>query len=160
MKHCEYCHEMLESDMSFCPNCGAPIEKPAEPVIAAPTAQTAAPKTDGFSVAALILGILSVFCCCFGALFSILAIVFGAIALSRIAKTKNSGKEMAVVAIVLGSIMLVLTLAGILASAVTGEITYDFDLDLPESFAAPYTIPDVPFAPPEFDAFNPNIGEV
>ncbi len=140
MKKCEYCFQPLEADMRFCPNCGAPV--PNEPaVFTAPAAQPSAPgaatqKTNGLAIAALILGILSVFCCCFSPIFSILAIVLGAVALPKIQREKSAGKELAVVAIVLGGVMLLLSLVGGIITAITGEIT--FDLDLPDAYEEPY----------------------
>lgn len=140
MKKCEYCFQPLEADMRFCPNCGAPVLQESA-VFTAPAAQPSAPgaatqKTNGLAIAALILGILSVFCCCFSPIFSILAIVLGAVALPKIQREKSTGKEIAVVAIVLGGVMLLLSLVGGIVTAITGEFTYD--LDLPDAYEEPY----------------------
>lgn len=160
MKQCAYCHEMLEEDMQFCPNCGAPAPKKAETVKPTPAPQEKTRKTNGFAIAGLVLGILSVFCCCISPIFSILAIVFGAIALPQIAKEKSAGKGMAIIAIVLGSIMLLLTLAGAVYSAVIGEVSYDFDYD--DAYEAPYGDYDFfsPFPDFDVDAFIRDIGEI
>lgn len=53
--------------------------------------------TNGFAVASLVLGILWLYW-----VGSILAVIFGAIALSQIKRTGDSGKGMAVAGLVLG----------------------------------------------------------
>lgn len=140
MKKCEYCLHSLEADMKFCPNCGAPVptETATEqiPTVQPTAAGATTQKTNGFAITALILAILSVFCCCFSPVFSILAIIFGAVALPQIAKQKTAGKEIAIVAIVLGSVMLLLSVIGGIVSIFTGEFTYD--LDLPDPYEEPY----------------------
>lgn len=161
MRQCAYCHEMLEADMQFCPNCGAPAPKSVDPVKDAPAPQGKTRKTNGLAVAGLVLSILSVFCCCISPVFSILAIVFGAIALSQIAKEKSEGKEMAIIAIVLGSIMLVLTLTGAIFSAVVGEVNYELDLDDLYEYRGDYDPFDViPDTDVDLDAFIRDIGEI
>lgn len=57
-----------------------------------------APPTDGFSVAALVLGILG---------FNIFAIVFGIIGLNRTSTGQYSGRGMAIAGIVLGALSLI-----------------------------------------------------
>ncbi|WP_350257825.1 DUF4190 domain-containing protein [Scrofimicrobium sp. R131] len=56
------------------------------------------PPTDGFSVAALVLGILG---------FNIIAIIFGIIGLNRTADGRYSGRGFAIAGIVLGAVYLV-----------------------------------------------------
>ena len=56
------------------------------------------PPTDGFSVAALVLGILG---------FNVFAIVFGIIGLNRTSSGQYSGRGMAIAGIVLGSLTLI-----------------------------------------------------
>lgn len=139
MKNCTYCHEMLEDDMQFCPNCGAPVPKPETVLNGEPTAQAGEPvytavpvtpaeepkKNNGLAIAGLVLGILSVCCCCANPLFSILAIVFGAIALSQIAKNDANGKGMAIAALIIGIATLVMFVVSIPLSGVINEVTYD-----------------------------------
>ena len=69
-----------------------------------------APGRDGFSVAALVLGILP-------ALGGILAIVFGAIALSRIRRSGRRGRGFAIAGIVLGSLWLLGIVVAVVISA-------------------------------------------
>src|SRR4051794_13480730 len=71
--------------------------------------------TDGFAIAALVLGILPV---CLG----VLGIVFGIIALNRIAGTAKSGRRMAIAGIICGSLWIVVVIAGV-ALGVTNEPT-------------------------------------
>ncbi len=165
MKKCEYCHEMLEADMRFCPNCGAPApEAPVTAEIAAqPITPAAEKKTNGFATAALVCGILSIVlcCCCLSPILAILAIVFGAVALPKIKREGSAGKEMAIIAIILGGVVLLFMLVGGIFSAVTGDFTYDYDLDLPDSYDAPYEFyEEFEFGMPEFDTILPHTGKI
>lgn len=54
--------------------------------------------TDGYSVAALVLGLLG---------FNVLAVIFGIVGLSRTADGRRSGRGMAIAGIVLGSLWFV-----------------------------------------------------
>lgn len=72
----------------------APVEPPQQPS-----------GSPGFGIASLILGILSIPCCCvwyISGLFSILAIVFGIIAIK-----KKAGKGMGIAGIITGAIGLI-----------------------------------------------------
>lgn len=66
--------------------------------------------TNGFAIAALVLGIL--WLCAVG---SVLAIIFGFVALSQIKRSGQSGKGMAIAGIVLGVIGLLATAASVVA---------------------------------------------
>jgi len=70
-----------------------------------PPPRPSGPGTNGFAVAALILGIVGL-CGCIG----ILGIVFGVIARDQIAITGESGQGMAIAGIVLGCISIVPTI--------------------------------------------------
>jgi hypothetical protein len=62
-------------------------------------------RTNGFAIAGLVLGILSVigFCCCYGLPFSISGLIFAIIAIGQINSQpeRYTGKTMAIIAIVL-----------------------------------------------------------
>ena len=72
------------------------------------------PKTNGFAIAALGLGISSfiAWICCLHVLTCILAVVFGIIALSQIKKTGAPGRGMAITGLVCGILAFVIVLAG------------------------------------------------
>lgn len=77
----------------------------AQPVAPNPQAYYYTPMpapTDGFSVAALVLGVLG---------FNIFAIIFGIIGLNRTSSGQYSGRGMAIAGIVLGTISLIAILA-------------------------------------------------
>jgi Domain of unknown function (DUF4190)/N-terminal domain of toast_rack, DUF2154 len=118
-----------ETDSKFCPDCGAPLpDATEEPTVAGageapgptppapptppppppPRPTSTRPKTSGFAIASLVMGILG-FTCLF-ILGSVLAIIFGFIARSDIRQSKGakSGTGMATAGIVLGIVMLAL----------------------------------------------------
>ena len=68
----------------------------------------------GFAITALVLGILSVICCCFGLgwITAIPGIIFGIIAIAK----KFDGKGCAVAGVVCSSIALVVALVGLILS--------------------------------------------
>jgi len=77
----------------------------------------------GMAIASLVLGILSVSCCCCGTLTAILAIVFGFCARSSMKLTGNyDGNAMAVTGIVLGILGLITHVVGILVWFLCGLI--------------------------------------
>ena len=70
----------------------------------------------GMAIAALVLGILAMTCCCCTKLFAILAIVFGFCARSAMKRTGNyDGSAMATAGIVLGILSLVMIVMIVLA---------------------------------------------
>lgn len=81
---------------------------PPPPVPAAPVPVTAA-RTSGMAVASLVLGIVSFFCFGFLVVVPILAIVFGHLALDRIAQSGGGvkGRGLAIAGAVLGWIFIV-----------------------------------------------------
>jgi hypothetical protein len=68
---------------------------------------------DGFSVAALVLGILPLF-------GGLLGIIFGGVALGRIRRTGRDGRGMAITGIVLGSLWLAAVLAVVVIAVTSG----------------------------------------
>lgn len=133
---------------AFCASCGSPLDPstsatgaawsaPGEsataptyvppPVAAGAYAPPGAPPygvatggTNGFAVASLVLGI--VWLCGLG---SILALIFGLVALSQIEQRRQSGRGMAIAGIVLGAIGVALLVIGIIASAVSDDTSDD-----------------------------------
>ena len=70
-----------------------------------------APKSQGFAIAGFVLGIASclpVGCCCGGVVVPVLAIVFSAVALSKVKDGTGGGKEFAVAGLVCGIVGTVL----------------------------------------------------
>ncbi len=89
---------------------------------------------NGMAIASMVLGIvgiLSVFCYCFGLIPSILAIIFGHIAKGQIRRGQGSGDGMALAGLILGYITVVFTVValifffavGIYSSATTPRFT-------------------------------------
>ena len=95
--YCSNCgNPNVEGDV-FCRNCGKPINRATAYSAAAPQTivlQEPAPHTSGFSIAALVLGLLGIWP---------LAIIFGGIGLSQTKPGRNvSGRGMAIAGLVLG----------------------------------------------------------
>lgn len=120
---CEQCGGRLSAEARFCAQCGAPVPEratasattasvPPPPTVAPPppppppgwyapgTSTYAAPtKTNGFAVTAMVLGLVWVYW-----IGSILALVFGYIALRQIKRSegRQTGRGMAIAGVVLG----------------------------------------------------------
>jgi hypothetical protein len=96
--YCVKCGTALPENARFCGVCGTSLDDPSfDPYrTVAPSEQ----KTNGFAIAALILGIFGI---------SILAIIFGVIANGRIARSlgREKGKGLATAGIVLGCVWFV-----------------------------------------------------
>jgi hypothetical protein len=71
--------------------------------------------TDGFAIAALVLGLLGFIGIC-----AILGVVFGLVALNRIGTSGRGGRGMAIAGTVLGGVWLVLTIIVVIAVSVSG----------------------------------------
>ena len=84
--------------------------QPAPPVPLAQASLTGrAPKTNGMAVAGLVMGILSTtigLVCC-GLVFNILGIIFSSVALSQIKRSQQTGRNLAIVGMVLSLLGLV-----------------------------------------------------
>jgi uncharacterized membrane protein YvbJ len=94
--YCPKCGAQNAEGNKICSQCGAALTEEVSPA-AQPTMVTA--RTSGMATASLVLGIIGIF---FG-LCSILAIIFGAIALGQINRDPNlQGKGQAVAGLVLG----------------------------------------------------------
>jgi len=105
---CPQCGAQNADGAKFCASCGAGLTAPAR----AREAKTVVTKerTSGLAIAALIMGILGI---------SLLAIIFGAIAMSQTSKDPNlKGRGMAVAGLVLGILGMVAVVFWIIAAAV------------------------------------------
>ena len=80
--------------------------------------------TNGFAVAALVLGIL--WLCAVG---SVLAIVFGIIALTQIKTSRQGGKGLAIAGIVLGALGVIATIASVIAVRTAADEIIDNQSD-------------------------------
>ncbi len=127
MSYCPNCQVQLEPGVTVCPQCNQPVpaegggpqappspygqppqppygQPPSSPYGPAPPMYQG-PKTNGFAIAALVLGILGF---CSGSITGILGVIFGIVALNQI---KNSvepmgGRGMAIAGIITGGISL------------------------------------------------------
>jgi hypothetical protein len=104
---------------NYDPNAGAPsapYPSYPPPSPSYPPPPPAGSRTNGLAVASLVLGI--VWLCGVG---SILALIFGCVALSRIKRTGEGGRGMAIAGIVLGSIGAIVLVISIAALASSGD---------------------------------------
>lgn len=107
--YCAKCGAQIVEGSSFCGKCGAAVPPPAAPSVstATPSSAATAPaqpttagtRTSGLAVASLVLGIVGIFL----NFLSILAIIFGGIAISQTSKNPDlKGKGLAIAGLVLG----------------------------------------------------------
>ncbi len=80
--------------------------------------------SKGMGVASLVLGIISLLCCCFGSIGSILGIIFGAVSLSR--KKQNNG--IAIAGLIISCVALVVWIIAVIYLVATGNYNYMDDL--------------------------------
>ena len=112
---CAKCGTQVEQGSKFCQKCGTPVDQSAQPqMVSAPPGNfqpAAAVKTSGMAIASLVLGICGI---------SLLAIIFGIVALNQIKKSNGflTGKGMAIAGIILGSIAIVISIIVIVAVVV------------------------------------------
>lgn len=108
----------VRSDRVSCPTCGLAVDPPSSNRSAAATGIfPAAPPTNGFATASLVLGILWLSC-----VGSVLALIFGYISLRQIKERGEGGRGMAIAGIVLGwgGVALAAILLIIIESAANG----------------------------------------
>ena len=100
---CPKCGAQNPDDSQFCSKCGAGLVQaaaPAPPPAAAPVAAGA--RTSGMAIAALVMGIISIFI----NPLAILAIIFGGIGISQTGKDPTlKGKGMAVAGLAIGIVI-------------------------------------------------------
>jgi len=108
---CPKCGAQIPDDSEFCSKCGAALKvtqqagvQPQTPQASSQTVVSSPKKTSGTAIASLVLGLVGIF---FGLITSILAIIFGGVAISQINKSEGQigGHGMAVAGLVLGIIM-------------------------------------------------------
>lgn len=142
MGTCGSCGADLADGSRYCSSCGsavrpatAPIEPPAGAVPPPPPppppgygypqpapAPTPTPtpgssmRTNGFAIAALVLGCVGAFTCGIG---SILAVIFGFIGRSQIAARGEQGKGMALAGIILGFVGIAIIVIWVIVAAAT-----------------------------------------
>jgi hypothetical protein len=101
-KFCFRCGQAMEASAPTCPQCGAgqltPAIYNAPPVVQQPPSTS---ETNGMAIASLVLGILWLYW-----IGSILAVIFGHIALGQIARSqgRSAGRGMALAGVILGYI--------------------------------------------------------
>jgi uncharacterized membrane protein YvbJ len=104
---CPQCGAQNADGAKFCGSCGAALK--AAPAKAAKTV-VVAERTSGLAIAALITGILGI---------SLLAIIFGGIAMSQTSKDPNlKGRGMAVAGLVLGILGMVAVVIWVIFAAI------------------------------------------
>jgi hypothetical protein len=119
---CPHCGEAIDDGVTTCPHCGREIAQAlTAPVVASaqapppvppvmPIAPPPARATGGLAVAALVIGIVAIilsFTVVFGFVLGALAIVFGAISISRARMPGGGSKGMGVAGLVLGLVAIV-----------------------------------------------------
>ncbi len=128
--------DTVETVAEQAPAVEQPVAQPEVPAVeqpvytAIPVQQPPVPpKTNGFAIAALVLGISSfiAWICCLHVLTCILAVVFGIIALSQIKKTGAPGRGMAITGLVCGILAFVIVLVGFFFIGFLSEWATEYD---------------------------------
>ena len=94
MKFCQRCGAQLTDDAAFCPNCGSPAQRANDGYEVVPN------QTNGFAIAGLACSFFS----------PLLGWIFGGIGLNRANRMNGSGRGMSIAAIVIASIMFVISM--------------------------------------------------
>lgn len=105
MAYCRNCGSKISEEAAYCPNCGARCAKEDPSVQQQPVVA----KTEPMAIAALIMGLLTIFSYYGGVLTGILAIVFAKSAKRKINASNGSldGAGMATAGQVIGTICLI-----------------------------------------------------
>ena len=105
MAYCRNCGSKISEEAAYCPNCGARCAKEDPSVQQQPVVA----KTEPMAIAALIMGLLTIFSYLGGLLTGILAIVFAKSAKRKINASNGSldGAGMATAGQVIGTICLI-----------------------------------------------------
>lgn len=119
--------------LSTCPEFAA-LPRMTPPTLAAPPGVLAYPmRTNGFAVAGLIMGILSLTfgLCCYGFPFSILGLIFSLVALSQLKQFPQSygGKGMAIAGLVLSCVSIGLSVIFLMAGVALNLAALQHGLD-------------------------------
>lgn len=100
--HCSKCGAQNPEGTSICQSCGAPLAIAATVSTTTAASPPAPRESSGLAVAALVLGILGFFT----GITAILAIIFGAVAMSQTKKNPSlGGRGMAVAGFVMGIVV-------------------------------------------------------
>jgi len=124
---CPNCGQEAPEGAAFCPYCAAPLQEgtsapPTQPAQAPPTPAYAVPavptRTSGLAIGGLVTGILGIIISCvfwpIGVILGLAGLVLGILGLNEIKKQPGmQGKEMAIIAIVLGALGLVIALLAV-----------------------------------------------
>jgi len=111
----------LSTFPEFAATLGAAPQPPPVPLAQASLAGRA-PETNGMAVAGLVMGILSMtigLVCC-GLVFNILGIIFSSVALSQLKRSQQSGRNLAIVGLVLSLLGLLFEIIKIVAFGAMG----------------------------------------
>ena len=113
MMKCPYCAEQIPSDATTCPLCRSGLG--AGPAIASPVPAYPPPipvATSGMAIASLVLGILGL-----AGIGSVLAVIFGHVALSKIRRSggRLKGAGMALAGLILGYVVISIILLAAIA---------------------------------------------
>jgi hypothetical protein len=112
---CPKCGAEIADGSRFCPKCGSAIQAavvPQAPMPQAPMPQVAGTtRTSGMAIASLVLGIISIII----NPLSILAIIFGGVAMGQMGKDPTlGGKGLAIAGLVIGIVMFVLWIVALI----------------------------------------------
>jgi len=99
---CPECGEMIAAGAARCRFCNTPFDSRFSGGYGR---RGRGQSYNGFAITSMVLGIVGIVTFCFGIVLGILAVIFGAVALNGMAKSRNpEGKGMAVTGLVLGII--------------------------------------------------------
>lgn len=95
------------------------------------------PRSNGFGVTALVLGIIAVVSCYLGLLFGVPAVIFGVLGRGKAKRGEADNGGMALAGIITGAVGIVISCLFI-AIAVTGLLLDDGDSDYDSDYSSPY----------------------
>lgn len=96
------------------------------------------PKSNGFGITALVLGILSVVTCYFGLLFGVPAVIFGVLGRGKAKRGEADNDGMALAGIITGAVGIVISLAFVVFFVVIAVMSEDGGSDYDSEFSSPY----------------------